>query len=309
MRSRESSHGARSTSSFRERQLEQTQSPRGGDEEAADRNTLEECVGRLSRRLGHTGQLTAKAHESAVRLLTDIRDRIMSGEQTNAACDVLLVCCGVSVERRRLLTADRDELRDDLLRTSVLIFVTICLVEHQRRGRLEDDEADKHILTLQRASSASLWRRVMPAKKDGAAAAPSPNASNLTPVAVLDPTAGSGSASGVRPWSEVLDESAESHAAPPSDGDVAYSAICSGVMLLESTRVETFEALSEMFYRHTALDLAASSLRKASDADFLSLSAAAFCGAVNTDGVAPAKCKALIAAGESEAGQQVCCAR
>jgi hypothetical protein len=82
--------------------------------------------------------------------------------------------------------------------------------------------------------------------------------------------------------------------------------MCSGVMLLGSSSIETFEALSEIFYRHTALQLAASSLRKAADADFLSLSAAAFCGSVSSDGVSPAKCRALITAGESEGGQQAC---
>lgn len=293
MASHRSSHGASSSV------LRRAQTRHSSESDESDNNiTLDDCIGRLSRRIGHTGQLTAKAHESAVRVLTNIRDRIMRGEQASSECNVLLVCCGVSLERRRLLTGDRDELRCDLLRTSVLIFVTICLIEHQRREELEDEESDTHILTLQRASSASLWRRVMPSKKKDAAS----GVSQLTQVAALDPT--TEPAKGVRPWREIVTEEAES---PPSDGDVAYSAMCSGVMLLGSDSIETFEALSEIFYRHTALQLAASSLRKAADADFLSLSAAAFCGAVNTDGVSPAKCKALIAAGESEAGQQAGC--
>jgi hypothetical protein len=226
----------------------------------------------------------------------------MRGEQSGQACNVLLVCCGVSVERRRLLANERDELRGDYLRTAVLIFVTICLIEHQRRGELEDDEADTHIETLQRASSASLWKRVMPAKKADADLA---YASFAAPeVAALDPTATS-SQEGPRPWSEVIEEAEAAKDAPPKDGDVAYSAMCSGVMLLGTSNIQTFEALSEIFYRHTALQLASSTLSKAADADFLSLSAAAFCGTVNSDGVSPAKCKALIAAGESEAGQQV----
>jgi hypothetical protein len=235
--------------------------------------------------------------------LTNIRDRIMKGEQAGQACNVLLVCCGVSVERRRLLANERDELRGDYLRTAVLIFVTICLIEHQRRGELEDDEADNHIETLQRASSASLWRRVKPEANKKIAATASTSVA-APEVAALDPTA-AGSEGGLRPWREVIEEAEAAKQAPPSDGDVAYSAMCSGVMLLGSSNIETFEALSEIFYRHTALQLASSALRKAADADFLSLSAAAFCGTVNTDGVSPAKCKALIAAGESEAGQQV----
>jgi hypothetical protein len=210
---------------------------------------------------------------------------------------MLLVCCGVSVDRRRFLTNERDTLRDDFLRTSVLIFVTICLTEHSR-GELEADDADKHIETLQRASSASLWRRIKAAKKDGGAT--SSSSAQIPQVAALDPT-----------WKSVGQGDNEAERVPegdtplPRDGDVAYSAMCSGVMLLGSNNVETFEALSEIFYRHTALQLAASSLQKAADADFLSLSAAAVCGAVSTDGPSPAKCKALIAAGESEAGQQV----
>eukprot|EP00966_Prymnesium_polylepis_P334224 7389615-Prymnesium_polylepis.1 len=190
-------------------------------------------------------------------------------------------------------------MRWDYLRTAVLIFVAICLVEHQRRGELEDDEADKHIETLQRASSVSLWRRVKPEKKEEDA----PMVATVPEVAALDPTS-TATEGGLCPWREVIEEAEAAKQEPPNDGDVAYSALCSGVMLLGSSSIETFEALSEIFYRHTALQLASSALRKAADADFLSLSAAAFCGTVNTDGVSPAKCKALIAAGESEAGQQ-----
>lgn len=291
------SHGARSSSD-------------DGERSARTTITLDDCIGRLSRRVGHAGQLTTKAHESAVRVLANIRDRIMRGEQAGAASNVLLVCCGVSVERRRLLTGERDELRADYFRTAVLIFVTICLIEHQRRGELEDDEADKHIKTLQRAASASLWRRIRPTKKKREEITrPRP-----PPVAVLDPTRAS-AAPGQQPnpppppppsWSDVIEEAEVAQAAPPSDGDVSYSALCSGVMMLGSNSIETFEALSEIFYRHTALQLASNALRKAADADFLSLSAATFCGAVSTDGVSPAKCNALISAGESEAGQQVC---
>lgn len=268
--------------------------------------TLDDCIARLSRRIGHSGDLTTKMHESGVRILTNIRDRIMRGEQAGAACNVLLVCCGVSVERRRLLTPERDEARNDYLRTAVLIFVTICLIEHQRRGELEDEEADMHIETLQRAASASLWRRIRPEKteeekkKDEAMRLATPV------VAALDPSA-SASSSLARPWSEVIEEAEEekANAPPPKDGDVAFSAMCSGVMLLGTDNIGTFEQLSEIFYRHTALQLASSSLKRAGTADFLSLSAFSFCGSVNTDGVSPAKLKALIAAGESEAGQQV----
>jgi hypothetical protein len=253
--------------------------------------------------------MTTKAHESGVRILTNIRDRIMRGEQSGAACNVLLVCCGVSVERRRLLTPERDEVRGDYLRTAVLIFVTICLIEHQRRGEMADDEADKHIETLQRAASASLWRRVRPEKTDEQKAKERQlklASRAATEVAVLDPSAGA-SSSLARPWSEVIEEAEaeKASAPPPSDGDVAFAAMCSGVMLLGSDNIDTFEALSEIFYRHTTLQLASSALKKAGTADFLSLSAVSFCGAANTDGVSPAKLKALIAAGESEAGQQV----
>jgi hypothetical protein len=295
-----SSHGSRSSRHGKRRARDVGRAHSDSDGERAAAITLDDCIGRLSRRVAHTGQLTAKAHESAVRILTNIRDRIMRGEQAGQACNVLLVCCGVSVERRRLLAGERDETRWDYLRTAVLIFVAICLVEHQRRGELEDDEADKHIETLQRASSVSLWRRVKPEKKEEDA----PMVATVPEVAALDPTY-TATEGGLRPWREVIEEAEAAKQEPPNDGDVAYSALCSGVMLLGSSSIETFEALSEIFYRHTALQLASSALRKAADADFLSLSAAAFCGTVNTDGVSPAKCKALIAAGESEAGQQV----
>jgi len=269
----------------RKRRGHNTTSTSDSDGEGA-RITLDDCIARLSRRVGHAGDLTAKAHESAVRTLTNIRDRIMTGEQAGSASNVLLVCCGVSVERRRLLTPERDEVRGDFLRTAVLIFVTICLIEHQRRGELEDDEADKHIETLQRAASASLWRRVRPEPTEKRR----PTQRPMLEVAALDPSAGSTS-SLARPWSEVIEEAEASkeNAPPPNDGDVAYSAMCSGVMLLGTKNIETFEALSEIFYRHTTLQLAASSLRKAGTADFLSLSATSFCGSVNTDGVSPAK--------------------
>ena len=271
----------------------------GGDTSST---TLDACIGRLSRRVGRTGHLTAKSHECAVRILTEIRDRILRGEQACSSSNVMLVCCGVSVERRRLLVSERDELREDMLRTAVLIFVTVCLVEHQRRGELEDAEADKHIQTLQRAASASLWRRSRPIKKNAVASASS--VSTSLRVAALDPTSEPGQKE-LRPWREIIQEAEEAKEAPPSDGDVCYSAMCSGVLLLGGSSIATFEGLSEIFYRHSMLQLVASSLQKSAGADFLSLSATAFCSAVNTDGVSPSKCRALIAAGESEAGQQV----
>jgi hypothetical protein len=143
----------------------------------------------------------------------------------------------------------------------------------------------------------------MPDKKDTSAR--SPGTLQTTQVAALDPTKEASSSGGLAPWSEVIEKANEDHTTMPSDGEVAYAAMCSGVMLLGSSKIETFEALSEIFYRYSSLQLVSRSLCRAADADFLSLSATAFCGAVNTEGVSPSKCKALISAGESEAGQQV----
>lgn len=278
----------------------------GGDNGSGNNNnTLDECIQRLSRRVGHAFDLTTKAHENGVRVLLQIRDKIFNGEKASADCNILLICCGVSMERRRLLKGEKDELYEDYMRTAVLIFVTVCFIEHQRRGELEDEEADRHVEILRRSSSMSLWSRVRSSKHvdDSAAAADAA----VSQVAVLDPTSTITSVpkskKELRPWKDVIEE--EWKIATMSDGEIAYAAVCSGVMLLEKDDIKLFEALSEIFYRHTALQLASKSLNDAASANFLSLSAVAYCGAVNSEGVSQSKCKALISAGESEAGQQV----
>lgn len=256
----------------------------------------------MSRRIGHGSALSAKAHESAVRILSNIRDRVIRGEKASAASNVVLVCCGVSVERRRLLTSERDELHDDLLRTSVLIFVTTCLVEHYRRGGMAEDEIDRHLETLKRAKSASLWRRIADAYAETPAVAT--QSSDSPEVAVLDPS--TPAVGGLRPWQEIIDEAEaeKENRPPPDDGDVAFAALCSGVMLLGSEDIETFENLSSVFYRYTTQKLASSALNKAGKCDFLSLSASAFCGGVSNT-ASNSRLRALISAGESEAGQQI----
>ena len=275
---------------------------------------LDECIQRLSRRVGRSFDLTTKAHENGVRVLLQIRDKIFNGQQASADCNILLVCCGVSMERRRLLKGEKDECYEDYMRTAVLIFVTVCLIEHQRRGELEDEEADRHVEILRRSSSMSLWSRVRFSKLVDDAAATAIHrpdaAAAVSQVAVLDPTSTVTSVpkskNELRPWKDVIEEmDKEWKSAPMGDGEVAYAAVCSGVMLLEKDDIKIFEALSEIFYRHTALQLASKSLNDAASANFLSLSAVAYCGTINSEGVSQSKCKALISAGESEAGQQV----
>lgn len=121
---------------------------------------------------------------------------------------------------------------------------------------------------------------------------------------MLDPT--TPAPGGLRPWQEIIEEAEaeKENRPPPDDGDIAFAALCSGVMLLGSEDIETFENLSSVFYRHTTQKLASSALNKAGSCDFLSLSASAFCGGVSNT-ASNSRLRALVSAGESEAGQQI----
>jgi len=258
-------------------------------DDAPIRHTLHDDVVNLYKLIGHTRELTIRAHVLAIRTLDSVRMHLARRNVPDSKHSVLLLCSGTAIERRRLLLDQADETSADLLRTSVLVFVTICMIERTRRGALGVDELNRHRATLRIFDGLSLWRRLVPDDDTHH------RSYHVTKKQSEPPSTSS---------THTAEDRDVTSVAPPTDSDVAFASLCLGVAHLQDDSLESVQKMSGSFYRHTARQMALSHLQGAGD-NFLSLSSGVFCDSVSTEGSSEADLRALISAGESEAGQQV----
>lgn len=243
---------------------------------APARATIDDQISRLQKRIGGGGELTASAHLSGLRILKDVRLRVLNGEMSKPESNAVLVCIGVSIDRRRhLVNEAAAEL--ELRRTALLVFLTICAIQHQQRGDVDDTAVKQAVATMTLDRETSLFERLYAKEEE-----PEDCIEDLLPSQPPEPKQ------------------------LPDDAAVALAALTSGVGLLCEIDINTLEGLSEIFFRSTSRQLALTALGKADGPDFLSLSATQFSREVSSEGTELDRTiEGIVAAGESESGQAI----
>lgn len=102
--------------------------------------------------------ITAQRHATAARRLQELRDRFLAGSKPTQRQQVVLLCCGIAIQRRAAvidlsddMTNAESELRSSLVMAMTLVFVLICIVTMPASSALEAEAL------LNRVRERSLW--------------------------------------------------------------------------------------------------------------------------------------------------------
>lgn len=234
-----------------------------------------------SKLCGYDGrELPVKSHRSAVNAMVALRTMLLESGKVEREARMLLLYAGVSVQRRKMLSEDANEV-SDLEVSLVLLFVLQLLCEGpnvldgavspslvEPDGPPEASDPTDHQL-LEKAEALSLLGQIEEARKkeDG--------------------------------WDEVLQFSSEA---------VCRACLSVGNKGRQTASLASYGKLANLFFRNSSLALKYSLLASKGPAEdrsaFLTLGSLDFLEAANAE-VKQANLAAIVAAGESEVGQQV----
>ena len=103
-------------------------------------------ISKVYRLLGHDCELTATCHASAVRKLSRLRDLIGS-QIPSENSQLLLTCTGIHMWRKSIFASTQEE-NDEMLITSALLFILICLSNSARSGWPSQDHETTEFTVL-----------------------------------------------------------------------------------------------------------------------------------------------------------------
>lgn len=224
--------------------------------------------------------LPVKSHRSAVNAMVALRTMLLESGKVEREARMLLLYAGVSVQRRKMLSEDANEV-SDLEVSLVLLFVLQLLCEGPN--------------VLDGAMSPSL------VEPDGPPEASDPTDQRLLEKAEVLSLLGQIEEAKKKEteWDEVLQFSSEA---------VCRACLSVGNKNRQTASLTSYGKLANLFFRNSSLALKYSLLASKGPVEdksaFLTLGSLDFLEAANEE-VKQANLAAIVAAGESEVGQQV----
>ena len=283
----------------------------------------EDTCKRLSTLLAHTDTLSSSAHLRAARSLCKLRDQLDRGKKLSHNAQMLLLSCGLAMQRRfsvgenidedeesaddaELRAAENEASRELVGETTLLIYLILCMSERQRLEEAEEEEDeetrnsknDRSRLVIGTVSASSLWDIMCKSTHTQRKRA------RLHPKETSSDGASTGQDQGGEAeetpeseedskWAEVLRST--------DDRDIAKCALTLGASFLEDESHVALKRTMPIFFRASSLYISRDMFfGKSSSADFATFESR---DAVGTD--RDKKLLNIASAAESEAGQQV----
>jgi len=130
----------------------------GGGSSGGEPRSVEALVNSVYSIYNGSSPITAQKHATAARRLLELRDHFVAGSKPSQRQQVVLLCCGIAIQRRAAvidlsddLTNAESELRASLLMAMTLVFVLICITTTPSSSATEAEAL------LNRVRERTLW--------------------------------------------------------------------------------------------------------------------------------------------------------
>lgn len=296
--------------------------------------SINDVIRRVHAKLGHDRTLSVTDHLKGVKLICRIRDSVANGNLPSQQAAIVLLCTGVSLQRRFAVgdcsgggsgggTAEsegtaaaasaatteqneeaNEEARQLVRQSMVLVFSILCMIEHERTVEqlsksMEAMDVDVDVTAESReligkVGGSSLWEAISLSEAASTKRAKTAHGGE------------DASSPAERPAERPLDEprSQWSSVLRASSGEIARHSLRIGSTCLDDETWTAFDGIAPLFFRNSSNSMAEALLMPDGDKDFVSLGTAKVLTDLSEE-MREKKLLSIVGVGESEAGQQV----